>query len=489
MTNEQIFEFEYNKAKNILNKSLENKNIEKALSSLSAISFLCYEWNQFYVDKYIEESLLELSKLIESNFDFYTCNEEIILFYDGFGQDTRGLSLIYMKALAKKFKVVYVTHARYRDAQPTLYKELENFNVKFEYLDRNDSNYGNIRQLCNIFNKYKFSSAFLYSMPNDIAGILTFTIFRNNKNLNRYKINLTDHAFWMGLNSFNYIIEFRDYGAVVSRDYRDIPQNKIIKLPYYPYVDSQTPFLGFPFEINDNPIIFSGGSLYKTIDDSKKYYYIVNELLKRNDKCIFLYAGSGDSTELDKLKIKFSSRVFHINERKDLFQLMKHITLYLNTYPMVGGLMMQYAVLAGKIPLTLKHNSDGDGILLNQKTIGIEYTNSNKLIEDATLLLKDENYRKKREARVSGAVPTCEEFEQTLLNIVKFNNTKYKIDYYDLDTKEFIRAYVQRFNINNYIHAIAKKRNKTLILNYPIYFIYEYIKTVKRRLEEGRGCK
>ena len=95
----------------------------------------------------------------------------------------------------------------------------------------------------------------------------------------------------------------------------------------------------------------------------------------------------------------------------------------------------------------------------------------------------------KREARISGAVPTCEEFEQMLLNIVKFNNTKYKIDYYDLDTKEFIRAYVQRFNINNYIHAIAKKKNKTLILNYPMYFIYEYIKTVKKRLEEGRRCK
>lgn len=201
-----------------------------------------------------------------------------------------------------------------------------------------------------------------------------------------------------------------------------------------------------------------------------------------NEKCIFLYAGAGDTTQLDKLRAQFPTRVFHIEERKDLFQLMQHITLYLNTYPMVGGLMMQYAVIAGKIPLTLKHNSDGDGILINQKNIGIEYDNSNSLIKDDNRLLNNKNYRQERESRLIGAVPTRDEFENELFSIIKQNKTKYSIEFYDLNTKDFLAGYAYRFNIKNYIHAIAKKKNMNLIFNYPKYFIIEFINEVLKKV-------
>ena len=52
---------------------------------------------------------------------------------------------------------------------------------------------------------------------------------------------------------------------------------------------------------------------------------------------------------------------------------MEKCTLYLNTYPMFGGLMMRYAAMAGKIPITLKHGKDADGILIDQSKRKIEY--------------------------------------------------------------------------------------------------------------------
>ena len=41
--------------------------------------------------------------------------------------------------------------------------------------------------------------------------------------MKRYQVNLTDHAFWLGTYAFDYCLEFLDFGAIVSREYRHIP--------------------------------------------------------------------------------------------------------------------------------------------------------------------------------------------------------------------------------------------------------------------------
>ena len=76
-----------------------------------------------------------------------------------------------------------------------------------------------------------------------------------------------DHAFWLGRNAFDYCLEFRDFGANLSRQYRHIPIQKLLKQPYYPLADPTIPYGGLPFERADGDfVIFSGGTLYKTLD-------------------------------------------------------------------------------------------------------------------------------------------------------------------------------------------------------------------------------
>lgn len=124
---------------------------------------------------------------------------------------------------------------------------------------------------------------FFYSFPNDVVGVTSLNILEGK--VTRYQINLTDHAFWLGARCIDKCIEFRDYGANVSAKYRGISKNIIAKLPFYPIVNKDISFQGFPFQIvKGQKVVFSGGALYKTFGGQNKYYDIIDNILKNINK-------------------------------------------------------------------------------------------------------------------------------------------------------------------------------------------------------------
>ena len=84
-------------------------------------------------------------------------------------------------------------------------------------------------------------------------------------------------------------------------------------------------------------VVFSGGSLYKTIGGENRYYKMVNYILSRFPEAIFWYAGTGDASQINILKEKYPDRLYHTAERSDLFQVLQNSFLYLSTYPLCGG--------------------------------------------------------------------------------------------------------------------------------------------------------
>ena len=64
-----------------------------------------------------------------------------------------------------------------------------------------------------------------YSTPEDVIG--TTALYSYDGQFIRYQINLTDHAFWLGSQCFDKCIEFRSYGASISKEYREIQSSKI----------------------------------------------------------------------------------------------------------------------------------------------------------------------------------------------------------------------------------------------------------------------
>lgn len=457
-------------------KKYYNKNNEIVLEAISALGEIYYKWNQFYTDNDLEDLLEALTvNIMSEKTGKMEADEKTVLFYDAFGNDTRGLALIYLKALAKLgYKIIYVSVEEFKDEQPTIHEALKGADVEYRYIKKRQNLLDRISLLYDIFIETCPKYAFLYTVPNDVAGIIVFQYFRNT--VKRFQINLTDHAFWLGKNAFDICIEFRPYGASVSHHYRGIPLDKITCLPYYPYIDKNNPFEGFPFETTEETkVLFSGGSLYKTIDETNTYYKIVEKILEGNNNVIFLYAGKGDSSRLTKLQEKFPKRVHHIPERKDLYQVLEHSDLYLNTYPMGGGLMMQYAAAAGKIPVTLTHDQDIEGILIEQQNRQIEYEDAESLIADALKLLSDAEYLKKRTALLHNSVPTEEIFTDKLGRILETDVCELYNHIEKIDTEAFRYDYKARFNNQELRSSIIKRYHKKLWIHFPRLFIESII--------------
>lgn len=486
---EKAFKIEslINKLKSLVDENIKKKKFEEAIAAANACANIMYQWNQKYTDFYLEENVKALSRnLISSKFDRSECKKNVILFYDNFGLDTRGLALIYLKAIARLgYHLIYV-RPEYREIPKEIYKNINEFNVTWETFS-NKTYLIKLNDINGVLIKYKPEIAFFYSTPDDIVGASIFFAYKDI--IKRYQINLTDHAYWIGINTFDYCIEFRDYGAYISNKYRKIEKEKLIKLPFYPYINKNIKFLGFPFDTKDKKIIFSGGALYKTLGDSNNYYYkIISEILSRNIDAIFLYAGDGDTTNLKKLSNLYPNRVYNIKERMDLYQIMQHITLYLNTYPILGGLMTQYAAVACKIPISLVRKNDVyDGFLINQKDREIEYTDYNILIKDVDRLLKDEYYRSIRENKLVDSVITEAEFERELQKIMTENKSKYNILYKEYNDKIFLKEYIKRANYDNIIlSSVAVFQNRRLFKYFGKLFIkkiFYKILNIKDRLK------
>lgn len=452
-------------------KAIERNSIDEAYKAIRVSADIQYKWNQRYTDDLLEKCIQEIVKKEKSFPADYDPKNNVILFYDGFGLDTRGLALIYIKALCDlKYSVIYVVPEKARYQQEQIHKVTAGGNIVFYYL-KAECGARLTSEILQAFKKYQPQTAFFYTHPADVEGCVSFAVMAGK--VKRYQINLTDHAFWLGRSAFDCCVEFREYGACISNKYRHIPSDRIKLLHFYPYIDKNIPFEGFPFETEGKSILFSGGALYKTYDEKNTYYHMLENVMRSHDDLIFVYAGNGDTSGLKKLQDKFYKRVFHIPERKDLYAVMKHCTLYLNTYPITGGLMTQYAAIAGRIPLTLLNDCESslDGLLLNHEDLCLEFTSVKDLIAEVDRVLENEEYRIKQEEKVKKSVSNENEFRQELSNMLNGMRTKYLYKLYDIDTSFFRGQYIHRFTWTDLSMAIITKKNKAMWWMYPKLFI------------------
>lgn len=452
-----------------------------AMVALSAAADLLYHTNTYYADDTAEALLSRIAQRLPAP-NIQPPRSGGILFYDGFGFNNRGLVQIYLKGLGKKGSLTYVTHIRNRNILPDVLDILKKCGAKVLWLTAN-THYDLALELLQIFNDTAPEHAFLYTTPNDVAALSAFR--RMEGHTHRYQINLTDHAYWLGIGSFDTCIEFRDYGASISRDKRHIPVDRLVKLPFYPAIDFDAPFQGYPFSVPEGAkIVFSGGSLYKTLGGGNRYYEIVEFILQEFPDAIFWYAGQGDSTQLDILIKAYPGRIFHTAERSDLYQVLKHSFLYLSTYPLCGGLMFQYAASAGKIPVTLRYDDVSDDFLLDQDDLGIQFPTMDSLKEELRKLFADDTYRQNKEACVKAAVLDQERFESGLGQLIERGNTGFAIRFKEIDTAAFCQEYLKNSSKSKVAQHLVVKKNICLARYAPMTFLCGAICKVKCKVEK-----
>lgn len=107
-----------------------------------------------------------------------------------------------------------------------------------------------------------------------------------------------------------------------------------------------------------------------------------------------------------------------------------------------------------KIPITLRHNADSDGLLLNQQEARIEYDTYQDLVEDVDKLLSDESYLKEREALLEGTVITEQRFVNNVRGVIEKHQTDYEHEVIEIDTSEFQK---------NFIYVLIWKNKNTKV--------------------------
>lgn len=449
-----------------IQREIGKRHYEQALKLISCCADILYLSNIYYVDNDLEHNISVIANSIELD-HFSVPDNDVVVFFDGFGFNDRGLILIYLKALCKLKRVVYVTYEDQRNEIPDILEVLKINSCIANFIKRG-SFQNRIMELNRIILRERPKYFFLYSTPNDVVG--TVIMYKYDGLVTRYQINLTDHAFWLGAKCIDRCIEFRDYGAKVSNKYRGISKEKIVKLPFYPEMHHERPFQGFPFDVRENmKVFFSGGALYKTLGGNGKYYQIIEKILSRHTDTIFWYAGSGNDAELKKIIDKFPGRAFFTPERSDLFQVLKHSRFYLSTYPICGGLMYQYAASSGRVPVTLYFDECTDGFLINQDKIGVEYHTVDALYEEVDRLLDDDNYFREREQQMYNCVMTETEFDRKLELIIREEQPKDDIKYSELITDSFRSEYLKRICDSDINVAFANRDYMcSIFIHFPV---------------------
>ena len=417
---------------------------------------MAYQYNQFYFDEELENLWQEiLTKLpcCQEKPEIYTGR---VLWYDAFGLGNRGLAYIYLHALdALGYEILYITYDGVQNTLSRIRDIVEKDKHKLVFLSRGDV-LEQYQQLSKLITEWGGMANFLYTTPNDVAGIAAFQNLPAN--FKRYQVNLTDHAYWLGTNAFDICIEFRAFGAYISHVLRQIPKEKLKMLPYYPTVNRKAKFKGFPFEKKlGQKVMFSGGSIYKTRDQAGTFYQIVAELLTANDNLLFWYAGNKKIAEFAVLEKKFAGRVFFTAERDDLYQVLEQVDVYLNTYPISGALMLQYAALAGKVPFTLVHDADAYGLLLQEK--GVYYRQQADMVANINRYLQDDAYCKELEKAMAKAVITPENFISNLQKLITDNITEYDIAWQKFDVDSFQKTYLECWNKKSCYRNIVIQKN------------------------------
>ncbi len=461
------------------------RNFDEALNIVSVAATILYKTNIRYVDDDLENIIKRIGEGLNLNIPDYTnIVGDTVLFWDGFGINDRGLAQIYLKALCKIKNVVYVTYEDRKDKIPDILDILENYQAKIRYINRNSESYIDmIKQLYYIVADVMPKHFFFYSVPDDVVA--TPLLYALDGVFARYQINLTDHAFWLGAGCCDICVNFRSYGARISAEYRNIKKENNVVIPFYPIIHNDKDFLGFPFDKKSGQkVVFSGGALYKTLSDDRKYYILVDHILKEHQETVFWYAGVGDDTELKKILNKYPDRAFHTPERSDLFQVLEKCDIYLSTYPMCGGLMFQYAAKAGLVPVTLKHSNISDDFLIDQEKIGIEFDDAEGLYKEVDRLLDDNEYFIYRSEMMKKSVISSEVFEEEVRKLVcGIDSETFKPEYEHIDTNEFRKWYISDLSKHDIDAMTVRRQNICVALKYyPFELIRGYLHVLFSRI-------
>lgn len=465
----------YKKIVKFAEKAFLNGDYEDCLGYIETASNLAYSFNIIYTDVCLEKLLTNICSKVLLSSSINPIGKRIIL-HDVFGLANRGLTQQYLRAFVKLgYEILYILEnkSNYSDA---ILDELSNYEKATIYLvDSKDNKIDKIKKISQVITDYRPEKAFLHLHPSSVVAVV---VWNNFKDIIRYQINLTDHAFWLGVNCINYSLEFRDYGCTVSVEKRGINKEKILIQPYYPILDC-APFAGLPKGLKEKTLIFTGGAYYKMYGDNNEFFKILIGLVTRFQNVVILIAGEGNQVPLEQFikENNFENKILLIGKRTDINHIFVNTDIYLSTYPITGGLMAQFAAVNGKPILSYSPKdipcNDVDSLLTINKDSYRKLTHdSHEAFFNYAKLLIDDKFQRQFEGDIlRKRVITVDGFAELLAHNLDSHDLL-EFETVVIDYKRFVSLYLEVANkyIYNFHLLILKRFRIKAFLYFPKYF-------------------
>jgi hypothetical protein len=488
----------YNKLKRCAFRAYDNGSYDKCLKYINISAYTAYKFSWFYKDDDFENLLKKISKSLLKPNDSYLAEKNRYIFYDSFSYDNRGLTQQYVRALMNLgVHFLYITESSNKSSysqnifsEITEYDKGEIFEVPkdVKQTEKTEIIYKQIVA-------YKPSKLLMHLAPNAVSPLVAF--YSLPKGIIKYQINLTDHAFWLGTKCLDYSLEFRPYGCAISRNQRNIAKERILLLPFYPIV-SKTEFQGFPKECEGKVIVFSGGAYLKILGENNFFLNLVKQLLQANTQAIFLFAGYGDSLQIEKFISDngLEMRFILLGHRTDINEVFKHCDIYLSTYPLGGGLMAQFAAINSKPIISYstidKVSSWPEETVCQFKKIKITSTNLNDFFLEAHKLISDSDYRILSGELLNECIVSIDKFNVTFQQTIKNNTNQIPFDVVEINTDLIYQHSIDIESRNNEfkIYLFKKLKYKILLISPKIFFwFFTFVFTKSFRLKLNRKLR
>lgn len=397
---------DWQKLKIRTDKAIKTNNISKAFEMLEGIGYFGYKYNFIptFTDPEVDNLIKKLSKKIVSSRE--TSNElsnSKIVFYDFFIFENRGFTQQYLEHLTENnYEILFLTDDENKiNEENSIIKSLIGYNkAQLAAPPKSSSKAEALVFLMNQISSFQAPKIFIHNAPWDIIscclGYLSAVI-----GLKSYLLNITDHTYWPGKDCFTNFIDFRKYGYQLNNEIRGIEKSRLSIIPTPNYQDKKRThdFKGFPIDIDNKIIGFSGGTFYKIVDEENTFLNLVKDILFQNPNFVFFFANIGGDDILNQFinKFKLENQFILLGNRTDIEALFENIHIYFNTYPYGGGLMLQYASRNNK-PILAFLNKD----LVHTRidvVLDIPYnedyviTNKDKYLNTANKLIRNNVYR------------------------------------------------------------------------------------------------
>lgn len=467
-------------------------NLQQSLDLIDHAAVLAQQFNWIYSDDELEDLLQKISTMIftETQCNYSPIENRVVLFDDFCTSFV--LALQYLNALvAQNATILYITGREITSSSKFAHiidtiKDYPRLTVKV--IPQNVNRLIRIREIYNTIIEFFPTKILLHITAKSICLPVLFSL---PKSITKYIINLADQTFWLGSKGVDYSLEFRSFGATVSLEKRGLRKDQLIYLPFYPIVDNN-PFQGFPNEVKDKVIIFSGGDFYKTIDPEYTYWNLVKSVLMENPNAVFLYATKVDYSKtqefIDKfIKVNnFENRFIFIGFRPDINEVFKHCDIFMGTNPASGSLMSQLAAYNSKPILQFylpdTPDDETEAAICHNKNLQISFTNKNKFLEEAKHLINNAEYRIARGKEINSCMLTEYQFNNRFVECIKTNSSPVEtksVNYDALTQRWYWIEYMGFIDTIQYIYSVlgAKKCFKKATSVWFKYNIKKYLQT------------